>query len=696
MPRSWRRRACGVVLFCVPIAGVAGTWPPHPQQPPVFRTNVDAVQVDVTVLDADGNPVRGLQPADFAVFEDGQRRPIVGFWSFDAEALGVAASTPKWTPQVASDVVSNDVEDDRLFVLVLDDALIPHDPGAATNARKIARDIIQKLGPRDLMAVVFTADSRGAQDFTRDRGALLAAVEKFSPGLAEYQYGYETGIIPPPEDTDAHWYESSVETVRHVAEILTAVPNRRKVLFWVSPGVPLDVEQAIPEVGGRKSMSDIMRTLATRTWDMFRAAQRANLVVYPIDPTGLGGFEEFVLRQRVVPRLVAREKAALNLEFLRTAAANTGGRAIVDTNVFDSDLTRVFRESDCYYVIGFSPRETGPNAGFRRVEVKVDRAKVQVRARSGYDASPPKPPRPAKDSPESVALAEAIGGVLPNRGLAMQGAVAPFAVPGRRTAAVAVTLGLRQAVPTAAATARVTETTELRVAAFSSDGTLRQDERRTLRAVLRSGSTGEWMQEVVVRVDLPPGRYQVRCAAYNVTSRATGSVFVDVTVPDFEKEPLSMSAIVLHTEPVRLTQARNELALVLPVVPTSARIFAPTDRVHAFLRVYGNEGGGARDASITVRVLDEQNQVRWTDARRVTLGRVAAPAATALNPGAKSLHSGLPPMRGSDPSPQHTLYVADLSLPLPLDQLSRGLYVLIVEARLDNSVVGRGAQFTLR
>ena len=42
-----------------------------PVQPPTFRTGVDAVQLDVSVLDKDRRPVRRLTAADFTVLEDG-------------------------------------------------------------------------------------------------------------------------------------------------------------------------------------------------------------------------------------------------------------------------------------------------------------------------------------------------------------------------------------------------------------------------------------------------------------------------------------------------------------------------------------------------------------------------------------------------------------------------------------------------
>jgi hypothetical protein len=58
--------------------------PSRPQQ--TFRTGVDVIQLDVSVLDKDRRPVRGLTASDFTVTEDGQTRPVVAFKAIDLPA----------------------------------------------------------------------------------------------------------------------------------------------------------------------------------------------------------------------------------------------------------------------------------------------------------------------------------------------------------------------------------------------------------------------------------------------------------------------------------------------------------------------------------------------------------------------------------------------------------------------------------
>ena len=64
-----------------------------------FRAGTDLVQVDVSVLDHERRPVRGLTAADFTVIEDGKPRPIVAFTAVDLPER-VQPSAAPWSIDV--------------------------------------------------------------------------------------------------------------------------------------------------------------------------------------------------------------------------------------------------------------------------------------------------------------------------------------------------------------------------------------------------------------------------------------------------------------------------------------------------------------------------------------------------------------------------------------------------------------------
>src|SRR5580765_5418691 len=118
-------RTLGVALLASVAATAALRSQQGGQQPPVFHASVDVIQVDVSALDRDGHPVRGLTTADFTLLENGKPQPIVAFAEIsvpDAPDLPAA-----WVHDVPPDVRTNDLGDGRLFAIIMDDASMPPD-----------------------------------------------------------------------------------------------------------------------------------------------------------------------------------------------------------------------------------------------------------------------------------------------------------------------------------------------------------------------------------------------------------------------------------------------------------------------------------------------------------------------------------------------------------------------------------------
>jgi hypothetical protein len=169
----------------------------------------------------------------------------------DARPLRV--SRRSWTRRPA-DIQTNEIArtpEGRLFVVILDDAMIPKEPQMSATAKKIAETVVDRLSPGDQMAVVFTVNSRGAQNFTSDKAKLLRAVGTFNPGYATHVLGWDNATFNQQTqkwerqvDTDDGYRAGSIRTLEMVAESLIAAPQRRKAIIFVSTGVFADADGA--------------------------------------------------------------------------------------------------------------------------------------------------------------------------------------------------------------------------------------------------------------------------------------------------------------------------------------------------------------------------------------------------------------------------------------------------------------------
>ena len=676
-----RRQLLGIAAVAlsavnVTIGASRGPQTPTTQQVPTFRTRTDIVWLETSVLDKNRRPVRGLTDADFSVLEDGKAQTIS---VFDAVEVPDPKIPPvAWMRDVTPDVTTNEAKMTRLWVLVVDDAMIPQMPFSIRTSRQIVRDVIEKFGPEDLATIVFTTDSRNAQDFTNDRAKLLATLDKYSPGNAAWRGG-----LPDP---DWQFQLGALLTLRNVMDTLVAEPHSRKGLVWVSPGLPHDffppIKQA-PLGGSSGTMAGpiVKLRIIELAKEVFEIGRRANVPIYPIDPCGTGGIASCL---GGMPNSMHTA-----VEFLRTTAQNTGGRAILDTNDFGPGINSIFEENESYYLLGYSPTNAKPDGTYRRLEVKVNRKDVEVRTRSSYYA-----PKPGDGPPKSTndTLARATASAIPVRELPLRASVAPFAIPGSRMAAVAVALGVRQPVPERAAKERVTVTTELQTSAFNTEGDLKGTQRHSAKVVLRAGAHGDADYEALSRIDLPAGRYRLRLAVFHEATSKTGTVMVDVVVPDFSHDSVSMSGVVLSATPGRPSAPRDLLTTILPVVPTAQRSFTKAERATAFFHLYQDGRRPTVPAEILVRIIDGQGATLITGVHEIAIDRFTNPTAQMMT---KSSLTNSPILRSPTPS-SAPLRGAEFHYRLPLDGLPPGPYLMSFQSTVGSTVLRRDVQIEVK
>jgi VWFA-related protein len=263
-----------------------------PQPIPLFRTGVEGVVVDVSVLDKDRRPVRGLTAADFTLSEDGKPQPITAFTAVDMPDVVQTSSAP-WTRDVAPDVRRNDdFAERRVVVIVLDDAT-PMPAEEVQLARRLARAAVDHVGPNDLVAVVHAFNSRAGQGFTNDRSKLIASVDRFNGSIPMPDMGRDSNARVVPESylsLPLHTltlYLRLADTLREWADYMAELPHRRKALMFVSVGLPLDYSLVQGAIPATTSPSGAFGDVVDHLRDAIRAAQRSNVSIYGLDPGGL-------------------------------------------------------------------------------------------------------------------------------------------------------------------------------------------------------------------------------------------------------------------------------------------------------------------------------------------------------------------------------------------------------------------------
>jgi len=215
---------------------------------------------------------------------------------------------------------------------------------------------------------------------------------------------------------------------------------------------------------------------------------------------------------------------------------------------------------------------------------------------------------------------------------------------------------------------RVTEEADLTVRAFTEDGAPRgsADQAVTLNLVPARPGAEFSRYDLLAHVNVKPDKYELRISAHSATLDTLGSVYADVEVPDFAKAPLSMSGVLLSVTPGVPVAPAEALSAIVPVLPTTERTFARTDRVSAFLRVYQGGGGTLAPVRLSIRIVDDHDgtALEQTDALgRDLFGRTRA---------------------------------ADERFPLPLTRLAPGEYLLTFEAAVGRTTARRDVRFSVK
>jgi VWFA-related protein len=587
--------------------------PPQPADPTgqpgvTFRAEINYVEVDARVVDAQGAFVSTLAQGDFQVLEDGKPQQIT---VFSLVNLPVERAV---RPLFANQPIEPDVQTNasgfngRVYLIVLDDMHTA--PLRSARVKAAAKQFIQRyLGANDVAAIVHTSGrTDGAQEFTSNPRLLVNAVDKFmgrklrSAILQRIEEESRTrGIRDANErinDPDAaergNNARNTLDSLKGFADLLAGVRGRRKALVYFSEGIDYDIN----DVFNNRDATTVMD--ASR--DAIAAATRANVSIYGIDVRGLGAGLDDGIEIQSFPEdpTLGLDSSALNNETrlgqdaLRVLSDETGGFATVNNNDIDGAFKRVVDENSSYYVLGYYPANDRRDGRFRKIEVRVNRPGLTIRARRGYVAPRGRVSEPKQAGPNdaSTELRDAMTSPIPVGGLPLAATASVFKGPDRKGSVVISTLVGGRDLPLNEKDGLFHNDLEIAIVASDAKGKLFPGDRNTLNLTLKPETVPRLRSagfRIISSLDVPPGRYQFRIAAREANTRRAGSVLVDLEIPDFSKETLSMSSIALTSAASGVAptaRPKDPLAKILPGPLTTYRDFGQADELALFTEIY--------------------------------------------------------------------------------------------------------------
>ena len=386
------------------LTSVAAQEPPQ-QERQVIRSRVDLITSDVTVRDSEGRFVSDLEAKDFEILEDGVPQKLVTLVLshsgrvynklVDPESARRGAPAPEGIvlPQAAP----TQWDSGRVFLIFVDDLHLT--PANTPRIRAVFRQIADELiHDGDIFGMVSTGTSSIEIGLTRDRTRLEQAIGRImGGGLTPAE------IISTPSGVDGpaevrHRVHVAFRTAYDMMRELAKIQDRRKAFIYVSNGYDLN-----PFAGGRAKSEDEWRRsigaapardpfstgsgqfaaadLAAQLGELTRAANRANATIYTIDPRGLVAGPDISQR---VDMVEWQNYVTTTQSSLRVLADLTGGFAVVNRNDITDALKRIDSETSDYYVLGYYSSNPDPSDRRRRIEVRVKRPGVQVKARTEY------------------------------------------------------------------------------------------------------------------------------------------------------------------------------------------------------------------------------------------------------------------------------------------------------------------------
>lgn len=556
--------------------------PPAPaEQGPTFRTGVDVITIDVSVVDPGGQPVTDLRAPDFLVRIDGQPRRVV---SVEAIRFDAAPAQPGPSPQPFESFFSTNqgAPASRLIVLAVDQLNIQ--VGSARQLLQSAGRFLDSLAPSDRVAFFAYPAPGVAVDFTTDRARIRKAMDTVVGAAQPYEAKFNIGLFEAVQSilrNNEMMQEAVVarecrrlsgtaldECTRQVLTEMALMVNRVREERRRSLGGLEQMLAGLALVDAPKSVLLMSEGLVLEDQSdvesVVRAAARARASINVLMMDVMRGGD--VSRGAVMPPTMTEDRQ-MQTGGLRELAAASRGTLY---NVFGNGATifdRLSSELSAYYLIGVEEEAGDRNDQAHRIDVEVRRQGVQVRSRRAFVLAPP------RVRPPSESLAELLRAPFGVAEVPLR--VTTFAVQdpssGKVRMLVAADVDQAGSAPADYTVGWVLIDGDGRVTASGSD-------RQTLQP---SSVAGALVFRTEALVD--PGVYSLRLAVVDPAGRR-GALVREVNAWKMADEEFAVADLVVGAPPTSgqvvlasvEPQVDAELAAVLELYSTNPAVFAST------------------------------------------------------------------------------------------------------------------------
>jgi VWFA-related protein len=575
------------------------------------RVSTEVVLVNVVARDKHGNLIKDLKSEDFTVFEDGKKQDLVSFDFEHVDELAMAGSTGTTVSGTAGpgrllssgQQKSLEGRDRRLMLLFFDfSAMQPDDIDRAVEAGK--KYVNAKMQPADLVALMSLATNLSLDlDFSDDKSKILAKLaaynssegqgfENGSTGSAEGEA--ETSGSYTPDDTDYNTFSADRKllALQTVMQAMGAIPQKKSLIYFSN--------------GITQSGVDNQSALRAAT----AAAVRANVSIYPVDVRGLSAFPPGGQAQAASLHGQSAYSGASVLndlngndasqETLYTLAADTGGKAFMDTNDLSGVFSQVQKDTSAYYVLGYTSTNHLRDGHFRRLKVQINRPDVKLAYRAGYYAD--RDYQHMKQTAREEQLEDELAADLPQTDVAVYAGTAYFraddshyflsvslVVPGSQIPFVQekdkdnATLDI---------IGQVRESGKFPVGKLRDTVKLAVDSAQQVRRKNVQYNTS---------FVLAPGNYHLKFIVRENRTGRMGSFETDVRIPDLRKTPMRMSSVVLSSQRVPSTQKKKGFQPLVSeqteLVPSVTHVFAQDQKLFLQYEVYDAAKSKAAEAT---------------------------------------------------------------------------------------------------